>query len=110
MTKKEGTHNAGKTNHPDATRRKENTPKSVDAKSVVKGLGGIKPDDDPNDRNASTRAGVRANEDAHKGSGAHDLGKTNHAEATTRADRLPKPIDPNKVVKGLSDVKTNVKK
>ena len=109
MTKKEGAHSKGKSNHAEASLRKENKPSAT--KAVVKGLGGIKPDDDPNDRNASTRAGVRANEEAQKkGSGAHDLGKSNHAEATTRADRLPKPIDPNKVVKGLSDVKTNVKK
>ena len=97
----------GKSNHPEASRRKENTPKSVDPKSVVKGLGGVKPDDDSNDRNASTRTGVRANEDAQKGSGAHDLGKSNHPTATTRADNLPKKVNPHSVVKGLGGVKSN---
>lgn len=102
MSKKEGTHSVGKTSHPESSRRKENTPKSVNPASVVKGLGGIVPNDDPSDRNASTRAGVRSNEPIEKKQGAHDLGKSNHPSATTRAENLPKHSDPNKVVRGLS--------
>lgn len=85
--------------------RKGNKPQHKDPAKVVKGLGGINPADDPSDRNASTRSSaVRSNEnDQKKPSGARGT-KSNHNEASLRHENLPKPGDPNKMVRGLGGV------